>query len=118
VTYSDRTIAVRWNGATLELGTFQCPADPTAEGAETAFMAEALLMVEPCFKAFDAEMPPQPKFLLVIRSLVGAYVQNGRDAALEDRLATLYMKMYWETWCKLMDPEGKLGTPPPAPAMN
>jgi hypothetical protein len=117
VTYSDRTIAVRWEGELHELGTFQCP-DPATAGAETAFMAEALPMVGPCFQAFSAEMPPQPKFLLVIRALVEAYVQNGRDEALEGRLGARYMKVYWEDWCKLMDPDGRLGTPPPAPSMN
>jgi hypothetical protein len=109
---------LRWAGEQRELGTLDCPTDPKAEGAEVAFMAEAVLAVKPCFDAFDVEMPPQGRFMMVVRALAHTYLQNGRDAALEDRLATFYMKMYWEDWCKLMDPEGKLGTPPPAPAMN
>lgn len=118
MTYAERTIAVRWNGDLHELGTLECPEDPTLDGAEAAFLAEAIRAVEPCFKALPTAIPPQARFLLVIRALVEAYVQNGRDEALENRLGTLYLKMYWESWCKLMDPDGKLGAPPPAPARN
>lgn len=115
---TNRTITVRWEGEQRELGTIECPTDPTVEGAEAAFLAEAIQAVEPCFKKLPDAIPPQARFVMVIRGLVHAYVQNGRDEALEDRLATFYMQMYWDAWCKLMDPEGKLGTPPPAPARN
>lgn len=116
--YTQRIVTVRWEGEQRELGTLDCPTNPKAEGAETAFMAEAVLALKPCFDAFDAEMPPQPKFLMVVRALAATYLQNGRDESLEDRLATFYMKMYWEDWCRMMDPDGRHGPPPPPPAMN
>jgi hypothetical protein len=116
--YASRTVTVRWEGEQRELGTLDCPEDPTADGAEAAFLAEAIRVVEPCFKALPGDIPPQARFLMVIRGLVRAYIQEGRDEALEDRLATFYMRMYWEAWCKLMDPDGRLGTPPPAPSRN
>lgn len=109
--YTTRTVTVRWEGEQRELGTVQCP----EAGDENDFLAEAVQAVKPCFDAFDADIAPQARFLMVIRGLVHTYVQKGRDEALEDRLATFYMRLYWEDWCRMMDPEGKLGTPPPSP---
>lgn len=116
--YTQKTVTLRWGGELRTLGTLDCPTNPQEEGAETAFLAEAVLAVRSCYDAFDAELPPQPKFLLVIRALTRAYVQNGCNASLENRLAAFYMKLYWEDWCKLMDPDGRHGPPPPPPATN
>ena len=116
--YTHRTVTVRWEGKLLELGTVECPVDRSVEHADTAFVSLAEREVEPCFQAFTAEMPPQPKFLLVIRALVTTYLQTGRDEALESRLAVFYMRLNWQTWCALMDPEGALGPPPPSPYTN
>lgn len=116
--YTQRTVTVRWKGEQRKLGTLDCPTNPSSEGAETAFMAEAVKAVKPCFDAFEAEIPPQPKFLLVIRALAQAYSPKGCNVALENRVATFYMKMYWEDWCQMMDPDGQHGPPPPPPAMN
>jgi len=118
VEYTQRVVTLRWEGEQHELGRLDCPTDPSADGAEPVFLAGAVLAIKPCFDSFDAKLPPQAKFLMVVRALASTYLQNGRDEKLEDRLATFYMRMYWEDWCQMMDPEGKLGVPPPAPARN
>ena len=117
--YTQKTVTLRWEGKPHELGTLDCPADPSAEGAEVAFLAEAILALQPCYAALDSAMPPQARFLLTVRALAQTYLGR-RDQALEHRLATMFMKMYWDDWCKMMDPDGRHGPPPaaPVPVMN
>lgn len=115
--YVVRTVKIRWEEASVELGILDCPQGTGAE-ADQSFLTEAVRQVKPCFEAFSAPMAPQAKFLLVVRALVQTYRENGRDQRLENALATFFMQTNWQTWCQMMDPDGRLGPPPPPPGKN
>jgi len=115
--YVEKTVKIRWEEESVELGILDCP-QGTGTEADKRFLAEAALKIQPCFEAFRALMPPQAKFLMVVRALVRTYRPDGRDEPLENALAATFIRMCWQDWCKMMDPDGRLGPPPPPPPTN